>query len=217
VTLLIKNFTVKSNNITLANTKLLELASGQMIMIAGRNGAGKSSFLKGLMSYSGYQVSGEVFFDGLEIATLPLFDKAKNGIHFVPQKTPNIAGLSLVKMLYGVSSNKENESIVSYKSKLEKKYQVLLSGDILTKPLETLSGGERKRSEMVTLLERQPKLLLLDEIDSGVDVDTQQVFAECLNNLKKNGCSIIVVSHNDNFMELLDFDKKYSFEDGELK
>jgi Fe-S cluster assembly ATP-binding protein len=213
----VKNCIVQSGDIQVSHIPLFEVDHSQIVLLKGHNGAGKSSFLKGIMSCGGYTASGEVVYKGENILHNTLYEKTQKKIHYVSQRTPVIEGLTVLKMLYGVYLHKGTHSIIEYKTKLAEKYTSLIHGNIITKPLESLSGGERKRAEMIMLLERNPDLALIDEIDSGVDAKTQILFAEYINRLKQENTSVVIVSHNDSFTKLLAVDKVYSIEKGSIK
>ena len=183
----VKDLSLKLGSKSILRNVSLEIDKGEVHVLFGPNGAGKSTLLKAIMGIPPYdKVEGKIVFDGKDITKLKPYERALLGISLSYQHPPPINVklaylLKKVREKYG-SSNEMVESIIpSY----------LLGRDAFL----TFSGGESKRVEMGISLLQSPKLALLDEPDSGVDVDSIKVIAHSIDMLREKGAAILLVTH----------------------
>jgi len=171
----------------------LTIEDGEIYSVLGPNGAGKSSLAYTLMGCNDYKLSsGKVFFDGKDITDLPIWQRAKMGITLAWQEPARFEGM-LVKDYLQLGMKKKNSNEVE-----EALQGVLLAPDLYLKRKvdKTLSGGERKRIELAAVFTMRPRLAILDEPDSGVDILALDNVMEFVRSLKDRGTTVILITHN---------------------
>jgi len=191
----------------------LEIKPGEVHAIMGPNGAGKSTMGYVLSGRDGYSVeSGSVSLDGEDLLEMETEDRARAGLFLAFQYPVEIPGVSNLEFLKAsVDAQREargEEAITSADFLKEAKAackQVNLPVSFLKRGVnEGFSGGEKKRNELMQMLLLKPKLCILDETDSGLDIDALQVVAEGVNSQRSADRSFIVVTH---YQRLLDYIK----------
>ena len=189
----------------------LEIAPGTVHAIMGPNGAGKSTLGNILAGRSGYDITqGSIEFCGQDLLTLSPTDRALAGLFLAFQYPVEIPGVSNVYMLKAALNAKrkkqglpEVDAMDFLKSVKDKIKQVDLDQDFLYRAVnEGFSGGEKKRNELLQMMILEPKLAVLDETDSGLDIDALKVVADGVNSLRAADRSFIVVTH---YQRLLDY------------
>lgn len=175
----------------------LEIKEKELVVLFGPNGSGKSTLVKTIMGISGYQiVKGDVLFEGKSIKNLTISERARTGIGIMFQHPPEISGVKL----YQIAKYLENDDnvIFNYAKKLK-------LGEFLDRDINVdFSGGERKRSELFQLLLQKPRLLLLDEPESGVDIENVSIMGNVLNEyLKSNPSSVLIITHTGYILEYI--------------
>ena len=182
----------------------LTVGEGQTHIIMGVNGSGKSSLLNTIIKNPKYKiVGGSVLFDGVDLSELSVSEVASKGIFLSFQNPPAVTGLSISTLLkYSVNSVRRANGKAPLSApeffKLSDKYCQLLSipNAWLKREVNVgFSGGEKKRLSMLEMLFLEPKLALLDEPDSGVDVDSVNIILKAIEYLREKGTSFIIVSH----------------------
>lgn len=160
----IENLTVSVEGREILHDINLHIRPGEVHVLFGPNGVGKSTLMGAIMGYSQYRITrGRIYFKGIDITEKPVFERAKLGIGIMIQRPPTIKGLTLRHMveLCGVEG-KEAETYARWMG---------LDGFLERSVNDGFSGGEIKRSELLQLMAQKPDLLLLDEPESGVDVE----------------------------------------------
>ncbi|MFP4056432.1 MAG: ABC transporter ATP-binding protein [Candidatus Brocadiia bacterium] len=171
----------------------LGVEAAQVHCLVGPNGAGKSTLAYALMGMPGYEPrSGRVVFDGRDIGHLAIDERARAGLTLAWQEPARFEGLSVRKFLSAGARNGSEEQL---RDALQ---QVALNpDDYLDRPVDrSLSGGERKRIELASILVMEPKLIILDEPDSGIDVAALRKIFELLASLKERGMASLLVTHS---------------------
>lgn len=200
----IKDLKVNVDNKEILRGVNLSVGKGQTHIIMGVNGSGKSSLLNTIIKNPKYKVvGGNVSFDNVDLADLSISEVASKGIFLSFQNPPAVTGLSISTLLkYSVNSvrraNNQTPLTAPEFFKLTDKYCQLLSipNTWLKREVNVgFSGGEKKRLSMLEMLFLQPKLALLDEPDSGVDVDSVNIILKAIEYLREKGTSFIIVSH----------------------
>jgi len=197
----LQNLRVEINEETILDELNLNLEEGIHILL-GPNGTGKSTLLGTLMGLSRFKVSGKVYFYGEDITDLTPDERFKKGIFLAYQLPPAVRGVKLRDIL------KKILNIDPKKNLPEEIYDHLKDLDLDESFLERevnygFSGGERKKSEVLQLLLAKPKLALLDEPDSGVDIDSLKLIGEALRKVSKES-NLIVVTHNLKVLDYID-------------
>jgi Fe-S cluster assembly ATP-binding protein len=176
---------------------------GQIYVLFGPNGSGKTSLLMTIMGFPGYKVKkGGIFFDGQEITRKTVDERARLGIGMGFQLPQDIRGVKLRDLLKICAGKKPNEELSPEENALVEKFNLK---DLLDRDVNLdFSGGEKKRAEMLQLLLMKPKLLLLDEPDSGVDLESLKLIGEEIQEyVKKNKASAFVITHQGYILEYL--------------
>ncbi len=179
------------------------IEKGQIYVLFGPNGSGKTSLLMTIMGFPGYKVKkGGIFFDGQEITKKTVDERARLGIGIGFQLPQDIRGVKLRDLLKICAGKKPNEELSPEEEALVEKFNLK---DLLDRDVNLdFSGGEKKRAEMLQLLLMKPKLLLLDEPDSGVDLESLKLIGEEIQAyVKKNKASAFVITHQGYILEYL--------------
>ncbi len=219
----IKDLTIKTkldegkNGIpkTILSNLNLTISKNTITLIEGKNGAGKSTLANVIMGSPLYSTTGQILFQGENIAELSPEQRAGLGIFLAFQAPFEIEGVSFLDFMHLAKNNLNSvddlSDIYSIRNKLVDDAKKLnIPGFSPSRDLNLgFSGGEKKKSELLQLLILKPKLAILDEIDSGLDLNSLKIVADIVNGLKKD-TTVIVISHNPSFYDLLDLDKKVS-------
>ena len=203
----IENLSVELEGEEILRDVSLEIPRGEVHILLGPNGSGKSTLLKAIMGLGNLEVRGKIYLDGEDITALPVDERARRGIGMALQRSPVIPELSLEGLL-----TKTQEK---YGTKdLEEKIDALQCRHLLDRGVnQNFSGGEMKRSEMLQLLVQDPRLVLVDEPESGVDMVNINVIGEALKRLLKTGKvvernkSALVITHTGHIMDFLNADR----------
>ena len=191
----------------------LEVNAGEVHAIMGPNGAGKSTLSAVLTGRECFEVTeGEVWFNGKNLLDLPAEDRAREGIFLSFQYPVEIPGVSMVNfMRAAVNEQRKYKGLPALtaseflKLMREKRAVVELDNKLANRSVnEGFSGGEKKRNEIFQMAMLEPRLSILDETDSGLDIDALRIVAEGVNKLKTPDTSTIVITH---YQRLLDYIK----------
>jgi Fe-S cluster assembly ATP-binding protein len=175
----------------------LDIWEGHIHAVVGPNGAGKTSLAAVVMGLKGYeQFEGQIRFDGRSLKGLSVDERARAGMTLAWQEPARFEGLSVEMFLRASIGNRKEPN---QESKLEEVLaQVGLEpGEYLQRGLDrSLSGGERKKIELASILAMRPKLVLLDEPDSGIDVASLEKIFEALKHFKSYGATVLLITHS---------------------
>ncbi len=189
----------------------LEIGSGEVHAIMGPNGSGKSTFAHVLAGREGYQVTGgSVDFDGTDLLGLEPEERARLGLFLAfqyPVELPGVNNTYFLKAALNAirkSRGEDELDAVSFMRLMKERLKVLhLDDSLLKRPVNFgFSGGEKKRNEIFQMALLEPKLAILDETDSGLDIDALRIVADGVNALRSPERSMIVVTH---YQRLLDY------------
>ena len=195
--LVVKNLHVATAEKELLHGIDLRVDKGETIVIVGPNGAGKSTLARALMGVADFGYAGLMKFGTKEILNMPCEDRAKLGMFLSYQDPIAIPGLPVSEMLRSALETRGVKMrLREFKLQLAKNLEKLeLNPFAGERELNVdFSGGEKKRNEILQLLLLNPKIAMLDEIDSGLDVDAIQVVADVINKLKEKGMGFMVIS-----------------------
>jgi Fe-S cluster assembly ATP-binding protein len=195
----------------------LTLPVGQTHVIFGRNGSGKTSLLMTIMGFRTYKIKhGKIYFKGEDITNLPPYERAKRGIGIMFQRPPTLKGVKLRDILKLCA--KENSV------KIEELARTFQFENFLDREVNKgFSGGELKKSELLQLLIQDPDLVLLDEPESGVDVENIQLIGNMIKRLlqkdiphKPRNKSGLIITHTGFILQYVAADLGYVIMDGEI-
>ena len=172
----------------------IQLNKGEMLGLLGSNGTGKSTFMNivlGLLKPD----YGDIFLDRIKLTTLPIHERSKIGIGYLPQQTSIFRGLTVYENLLGIAQivKKNADEQKDIVEKLMAEFSITHLRDVKA---TALSGGERRRTEIARCLINNPKVLLLDEPFAGVDLLSVQDIKQLLLKLQARGCAVLVTDHN---------------------
>jgi Fe-S cluster assembly ATP-binding protein len=217
----IKNLHVSVDNVEILKGVSLKINAGEVHAIMGPNGSGKSTLANVIMGNPVYEVTnGNILFQGEDITDEPVDNRAKKGLFLAFQYPESIPGVTIVNMLKTALTNIENTEFTTLELRLkvaDAMEQLGLSPDFADRYLnEGFSGGERKRNEVLQLAVLNPKLAVLDETDSGLDVDGLRVVGEGVSKLKSKDKGYLVVTHYQRLLDYITPDFVHVFVDGKI-
>lgn len=206
----IRNFKVNIGSKEVIKGLNLMVPPGEIHVLMGPNGVGKSTLGHVLMGSPQYQViQGQAFLDGVDLLALETTQRAKQGLFLAFQYPVSIAGLRLSEFLRNLYNVRHDQqlSVSEFRKKLKDKLEILdIERGVLQRYLnDGFSGGEMKRFEMLQLMLFEPKIAILDEIDSGVDVDAQKIIAQSIRAVAHNQkTGFLIVTHYNRLLNLLE-------------
>ncbi|MFN2607403.1 MAG: Fe-S cluster assembly ATPase SufC [Acidimicrobiales bacterium] len=188
----------------------LEVSSGEVHAVMGPNGSGKSTLAHVVMGAPGYTVTaGSITLDGVELAGLATWKRAQAGLFLAMQYPIEVPGVSLAETLEEAMRARGRDPALVGASVVAEASRVGMSGALLTRPLNVdLSGGEKKRNETVQLAVLAPRIAVLDEIDSGLDVDALRIVSRRVEALtEEQGLGVLVITHYSRLLRELHPDR----------
>ncbi len=199
----------------------MEVGTGEIHAIMGPNGSGKSTLSNVLMGHPRYDVTaGSITFRGEDVFELEADERAKLGMFLAFQYPSEVPGVSVANFLRtAVNSVREKElsPMEMYKLIQEKMKIMQMDPKFAERYLnEGFSGGEKKRNEILQMLMLEPKLAIMDETDSGLDIDALQVVAKGVNELRGPEFSAIVITHYQRILRYIEPDRVHVMLDGRL-
>lgn len=201
----------------------LDISAGTIHAIMGPNGSGKSSLASSLMGNPTYTInSGTAYLFGKDLLAMPIHERARNGLFLAFQHPYEIPGVSVISFLREAYTAIKNSSLsVPDFHTLLKQYCTVLKIDdsFLNRGLNVgFSGGEKKRLEILQLLLLQPTVVILDEIDSGLDIDSLKIVANALEYARRENplMSIILITHYQRILEYVTPDYIHILQNGRL-
>ncbi len=208
----IKNLTASINGTPVLKGIDLELKAGEVHAIMGPNGSGKSTLGKVLVGHPAYEVTGgEVVFDGRDLFSMEADERARAGLFMGfqhPIEVPGVSNAAFLRLAYNKKAEAEGrdeldplefDDFIREKIKL-----VSMREEFLDRSLnEGFSGGEKKRNEILQMAVLEPKLSILDELDSGLDIDALRVLGEAVNRLMRADRALLIITHFPRILETI--------------
>ncbi len=207
----IKNLHVSINDKEIIKGLNLSVNKGEVHAIMGPNGTGKSTLASAITGREGYEITkGEIIYDGEEISNLPPDVRANKGIFLSFQYPVEIPGVSMTNFIRtALNAQREFNGLepmpaAEFLKKMEEMKKLVEINTKLTKRSvnEGFSGGEKKKNEIFQMAMLEPKLAILDETDSGLDIDALKVVARGVNKLRSDENAFVVITH---YQRLLDY------------
>ena len=215
---------VVSTGTCIINKLNLEIGDGEIHAIMGPNGTGKSTLSKVIMGHYQYEiVEGEIYFNDKLLNDLDTCERARCGIFLSMQDPAIIDGVSTSEFIRTAVNevSGEKSSIFSFVKELESNMEELhLNKDMVHRSLNKgFSGGEKKKNEILQLKFLKPKFIILDELDSGLDVDSLKIVCKEINSYKKDNpdTSILIITHYPRILEMIKPDYVHIMNNGSIK
>lgn len=199
----------------------LNVDAGSIHVIMGPNGAGKSTLGNVIMGSPAYSVTdGSIIFDGEDITRMAANERAKKGLFMSFQNPLEVPGLTLEAFLRSAMRERTGKAvrIFQYKKELEETCKLLdMDEAFVERDLNVgFSGGEKKKAEIFQLLMLKPKLAILDETDSGLDVDAVRIVSKGVEIFSKQGGALIIITHNTRILEALNVEHTHVIVKGKI-
>ncbi len=208
----LQNLKASVNDKSILNGLNLEIKSGEVHAIMGPNGSGKSTLANILSGKSGYDVTGSLKYEGKNLEEIPIEERAQKGIFLAFQYPLEIPGVNTTNFLKTslnsirkAKGEKELDTLNLLKLIKEKASELNIDEKFLSRQLNVgFSGGEKKKNEILQMKLLEPKLAILDETDSGLDIDALRIVANGVNSHKNKNNAFLIITH---YQRLLDYIK----------
>ena len=220
---------IKNLDVSIADKQIikgldLEVNSGEVHVIMGLNGTGKSTLLKAISGSYETTVSGEITLNGRDFLSLSADERACEGVFMSFQNPVEIAGVNTMYFLKtALNAQRKYQGLeelnsVKFMKLIKAKMNFLdVDKEILQRFINVgFSGGEKKKSEILQMMILKPSLVLLDEIDSGLDIDALKSVAKGINEIRNENTSFIIVTHYNRLLEYVKCDYVHILADGKI-
>lgn len=201
----------------------LTINTGEIHAIMGPNGTGKSTLSSAIMGHPSYEVTqGEVLLDGVNILELDVDERAKAGLFLAMQYPSEITGVTNADFMRSAINAKREEgqeiNLMQFIKKLDKQMDFLdIDKDMAQRYLnEGFSGGEKKRNEILQLMMLEPEFAILDEIDSGLDIDALKVVSKGINQMRGEEFGALMITHYQRLLNYITPDKVHVMYGGKV-
>ena len=199
----------------------LSVNTGEVHVILGPNGSGKSTLMNVIMGPPGYMVTeGKICFEGEDISGLRSFERARKGLFLSFQTPEEIPGITVENLLRTAKQavTGKFQRIYAFRKELKAMMEELQMDPAYAERDVNVgfSGGEKKRNEILQMLMLDPKLALLDETDSGLDVDAVQIVSRGVSKFHNENNACLIITHNTRILEKLEVDRVHVLIDGKI-
>ncbi|MEM0127968.1 MAG: Fe-S cluster assembly ATPase SufC [Thermoplasmatales archaeon] len=203
---------IKNLNVSIGQKEILKdvsiiVKSGEIHALMGPNGTGKSTLAQTVIGNPKYKVNGgSILLNGKNLTTLQIYERAREGLFVAFQEPVSVQGLRFINYLRTAYTSLHPNEKLEYKKFVDEVKELLgyfgLDNSFIDRGLnDGLSGGEKKRMEALQMLMLKPKFIILDEIDSGLDVDALRVVSKAIGRARDSGAGVIIITHYQRILE----------------
>jgi len=202
----------------------LDIKPGEVHAIMGPNGSGKSTLANVLSGKNGYEIEGEISFNGIDLNDLKIEERAQKGIFLafqypleIPGVNTNIFLKTSLNSVRKARGEKELDTLTFLKLIKEKAKELNIDEKFLSRQLNVgFSGGEKKKNEILQMKLLEPKLSILDETDSGLDIDALRIVADGVNSYKNKENAFLIITHYQRLLDYIKPDFIHVLSDGKI-
>ncbi len=220
----IKNLQVSINNKLILKGLNLSIKPGELHAVMGPNGSGKSTLANVLSGKSGYKISGTLNFEGKNLKEIPIEERAQKGIFLAFQYPLEIPGVNTnnflktsLNSIRKARGEKEIDTLSFLKMVKEKSSELGIDENFLSRQLNVgFSGGEKKKNEILQMKILDPNFSILDETDSGLDIDALRIVANGVNSSRNKKKSFLVITHYQRLLNYIKPDFVHVLSDGKI-
>ena len=221
----IQNLQVHIDDTVILNNLNLSINSGEVHAIMGKNGSGKSTLAKVIAGHPKYKITqGTIIFNGQDITNMEPEERSHNGIFLAfqyPIEIPGVSNADFLRTAYNAKQrfhNKQELDPLAFFDLINNKIQDIdMDSIFLNRNVnEGFSGGEKKKNEILQMSLLNSKLSLLDETDSGLDIDALKTISQTINNLKNNDSATILITHYQRLLEYIKPDYVHIMQEGNI-
>ncbi|MBU0586218.1 Fe-S cluster assembly ATPase SufC [Candidatus Micrarchaeota archaeon] len=220
IMLKIEKLSVNIEGKHLVNEINMCISDGEMHVIMGPNGSGKTTLAYAIAGHPKYQAEGKALLDNEDLLVMKADERARKGVFLAFQNPPSIEGVGLLNLIRKARNARGTASldIMKFSKEVEKDAKsIKFSEEMLSRDLNVgLSGGEKRKSEVIQMLSLDPKLAILDEIDSGLDVDALKTVAKAIEKAKNGKNMFLIITHNAKLLKYLKPDFVHIMVDGRI-
>lgn len=217
----IENLHLSVNEKTILHNLNLTVNAGEIHVVMGPNGAGKSTLAAAIVGNPVFQVNnGSIFFQGELLNDLPVFERARRGIFLSFQNPEEVPGLKVEEFLRAAKeavTGKKIPALQFHKELLRMMESLSINPEYADRSLNVgFSGGEKKKNEILQLAVLQPQLAILDETDSGLDIDATKIVFEGVSKIKSAEMGILIITHHSKVLDYLKPDRVHVLINGSI-
>ena len=219
--LIINDLYVSVGDVKILHGVNLEIPAGEIHALMGPNGSGKSTLANALMGHQNYHVtSGEIYFGDIDILQLSPNARAMSGMFLAFQYPLEVPGVRVQDFLRTTTMavNPQGRTLAEFMDDVESSMEMLkMDRSYLTRYLnDGFSGGEKKRAEVLQMMMLKPKIAILDETDSGLDIDALKIVAKGINFMRGKNFSALIITHYQRILEYIKPDKVHILHKGKV-